>query len=1082
MSQIIEIKKTLLGGQNSDDTPQLIEDDGYLQLQNGRIAISENGRDLRVENVYGTTLLNSGVLPSGNNQCIGTAVDTARHRLIYFNSNSNGDDGIYAYDVNLNINYIVLLSSNIDVPLNFSKNFRIDRNAKIVGDLLYWCDGTQNQPRKVNIEAGIKTNQPSYVTEVEPYDTPIDYKWLQWVKTPPIYPIFTTKGTDAAYTNNFIQDGNFYFTYRYQFKDYEYSALAMYSELVSPNLYNPLGYRSNPSITNETYNVIGIKIPFEEKISDEVLIVELCVKYGNSGRTEIIKTYNKENAADAAKIVLHNNGTTRLGVNFYNDIQGVVLSDIEANNDQDIVPIYAKTNEIAKNRNYAGDFVSGYDSPVVTSLSIYALSTINANDYSLQKIFKRGSSRKMCVTFYDEFKRKCGSVVSNEIIQIPIIDVTAPNVGNDIVTVELSNTNALAQIPDWAYYYSIDISDDLKYKYFISYFNTSYGLDNNDKGVQYVDRYQDNTYYYVLYDPIGSSGRYTMVYNSNYYGVAISLKDLGIANGGYNYTEGDFVEIVSYSLSTSISVRYTARVLAVDGYFLICSLVNLGDLGLYLDNWDKILTYTIYTPNKQNEDELFYTQGQIYPIDNPTTNTRQFSELRQNFYGDVYIYTSLVRGVFSTWFPSLELVSNNANITTWDKNLGWANKVDLLGQQELKTTITFSDTILQGTRSNNLNKFQPLNRKNVGGSNGNIQKLQLTNKKQEDGEVMLAICTNGVDSIYLGETQLVAASINSSVATSDNVIGTVNALRNNYGTINPESVFEYLGDVYWIDLVNGVAARYSSNGLFPVSDFKLNRFFKSFAKDYMASSKNNIKNINGFYHLPTGIDPFTREVLYTIPALIYSNYATNLPSYSSVPSYATSIINRFDIYDKLGKTMSFDYEAKLWRSNYEYMPEWFEYLDNQNYAFKNGLLYSHNTDKVNYNTFYGTQYPVRLCSSWNIQKIPSAIKDCYGIAIESNVIPDFSVLYASYPNIQITDLTDDDYTDTEGVMYAAWFRDRISPNTEGDVIDKLNFGDEIQSAYPFTMLEFQQYDKLMYINFLNFRFAVSKGQEQLIKG
>ena len=315
---MIEVKKTLLGGMNADDTPQLIGDDEYLQLQNGRVAISEDGRNLRVENLYGTTLLNSGLLPDGTNQCIGTAVDTARRRLIYFNWNSNGNHGVYAYDLEARTNYILLLNDNMVMPdservssivtlyggggisgtsadvnyfgtiiegdelsisvgkdtgsgiidpfsvsitvtyyetfssalqrlatafntnaiaisyglnaivgsttssdnailinfngalwicesfetladytnksLNFSRDYRIDRNAKVIENLLYWTDN-YNPPRKINIEAGIKTNQPTYDTDILPYSLPIDYKWIQWIKRPPIYPLTWEKLT-----------------------------------------------------------------------------------------------------------------------------------------------------------------------------------------------------------------------------------------------------------------------------------------------------------------------------------------------------------------------------------------------------------------------------------------------------------------------------------------------------------------------------------------------------------------------------------------------------------------------------------------------------------------------------------------------------------------------------------------------------------------------------------------------------------------------------------------------------------------------------------------------------------------------
>ncbi|MCL5460230.1 hypothetical protein M3M33_16455, partial [Loigolactobacillus coryniformis] len=80
--------------------------------------------------------------------------------------------------------------------------------------------------------------------------------------------------------------------------------------------------------------------------------------------------------------------------------------------------------------------------------------------------------------------------------------------------------------------------------------------------------------------------------------------------------------------------------------------------------------------------------------------------------------------------------------------------------------------------------------------------------------------------LYLGEVQLVGSDKNAYLASSPNVIGTVNILKGNFGTVNPESVTEYRGNVYWLDANNGRYIQYSSNGLFPISNYKMTRFWK----------------------------------------------------------------------------------------------------------------------------------------------------------------------------------------------------------------------------------------------------------------
>jgi hypothetical protein len=160
------------------------------------------------------------------------------------------------------------------------------------------------------------------------------------------------------------------------------------------------------------------------------------------------------------------------------------------------------------------------------------------------------------------------------------------------------------------------------------------------------------------------------------------------------------------------------------------------------------------------------------------------------------------------------------------------------------------------------------------------------------------------------------------------------------------------------------------------------------------------------------------------------------------------------------------------------MAEHYEYLSNQMYGFKDGLLYVFNSDSVNTNKFFGVNYPLRLC--FVVNEIPSAIMDIFNVAIEGSVAPDFTVGYSNNPNLQITDLQGSDYENVEGAMDAKFFRDRISPNNSGTADQKLFTGDTIIANPFFVMLEFQCYDGLMYVDAANIGLDISRGQKQLI--
>jgi hypothetical protein len=520
--------------------------------------------------------------------------------------------------------------------------------------------------------------------------------------------------------------------------------------------------------------------------------------------------------------------------------------------------------------------------------------------------------------------------------------------------------------------------------------------------------------------------------------------------------------------------------LAVDGFYIIVEPENIGTIStLPTDLEDRYWVFEVYRPYVGTENEIYYETGAIYNIGSPTTSGRNYQTLTDvilgDSYGSVYYRTGTPSGAVSRLVENMS--PNVASYSNWEQWYGFVNIYETTGQQQKETTIQYSDTFIRGTKVNNLNVFQPLSQKDIGTDGGAIQKLQLTNRRQEDGSVMLIICSNDTLSAYLGEVQLLASNQNANIATTNDVIGTVNSLRNGFGTRNPESVIEYVGNVYWFDAYHGSFVRYSTNGIFPISSIKQSRFFQRYSKAYLTASTSTLDTINGFHHVPTCINPFYKEVICTLPALSYENYAPVLPSYTSTPNYASSILNRFDIYDGLGKTMVFNYENEKWQQDFEWAGEFYEYVNNQMFGFKNGRLYLHDSSITQTNTVYGVQYPTRVCFALN-QPL-SAVKNVYQIGVEGEV-PDYSVLYSPTPDIQITDLTADEYTDQEGIQYATFYRDRLSPNTSGTVDDKMFKGDVMKSQTPLVHLEWQKYDGLMYVNFVNLNYVISRGQKQIV--
>lgn len=1175
-------------GFNNDDALNVLSEEEYTNIQNARIGLSEYGKSNRLENIAGTTLISQSVLaPYGTNFCIGSCIDGARNYIIYAIYNTHGDHCLAAYDTASGTTYPIVYDAQIIGGLGFSLSGRIDRNMYVIGDLLFWTNGI-TEPRCINYIAGIKANRSSYATDVAPYYFPIKYQSSTVIVRPPIYILTAAKQTDSGFSNNFIKLNSYQFTYQYVFINNQYSALADFSLSVPYNT------------STDTYNNILVKVPFAEFIDNEVQQVNLIAKYGNTGKSFIIKSWNKDNSADAAAIFSHNLGNVQLQYAFYDNVTGIAVDDVTSVTQYSNVPLTSKTLVPAKNRLFLANNKLGYDTPSATS----SLSVTTGTSGSDTVIFKSGGTIRLSIQFFDRFKRKCGAVVSSVSVTIPIRTYTQTTFYNAI-NWALSNSNALAEIPDWAYYYQILWTKNLINQFFIQ------GMVQE---MYYAEKDNDGIYTFTKTD-------YNQISTK---ALAINLSTFNTLGIGYTYTEGDIAILYRYN-----DVNYTTTVLGVYGNYVLLSPVDigkivnnysftllpfsysnaadtaylpatcnnpvtsgeitvqsataaglnpdpptLGDVNFIINNstlstrtfvvsgtatftitgtsvtypnvifqvavtnppasgssytnlfsqaatpgtytktfsvtvtvpagYNKItligffpdvvtvtlisgsLNFTqtgalnlieLYTPNKDTVSESYYGYGDIYAVTNPTLNTRTYSTLSGTILGDAFKITRTINQ--STSYYPEAMSPNDLKWQLWQRSLSFFNTVDYIGQQVKKDSIAFSDTFINGSNTNGLCSFQPLNQTDIGSSSGQVQKLVLTNKQQESGTVMLILTDNECLSAYLGETQVVASAKNTFISVSDGVIGTINELRGNSGTINPESVIQYLSEVYWVDVNNGWVTQYSSNGLFPISSFKMSRFFQRYLKNYAAASTGNLDNINGFHHISMMIDPFHKRVQVVLPALIYENYAATLPSYSSVPSYATSIVNRFDAYDELGKTMSFDFINNKWKESFQYLPEWSEYVGDKMYGFKAGLMYIHDADTTNYNKFYGTNYPVRFMFTNNLP--PSAVKDMFDMSIEGNVIPNFTVLYSTFPWVQISDLTSSDYRAEEGVQYVRFLRDRLSVNTGSSDPDlNLNIGQIVQSEVPQIMLEIQAYSELSYINAINVGWSTSKGQAKIV--
>lgn len=1141
-------KKYFGNGQgNFDDVDFVLPPNQWVNLENARVGSTDKGVIGTIESI-GSNLLLSPVLPSVTFVQIGSTVDEENNRIIYFLKDLYGPwDKILCYDVATNLFYTVLLANQVVGGLNFDKNSLI-HSAKIVNGLLYWPDSITNEPRKIDIDAGIKLNDPSFDTDAVAYVDPIDWREITLIKPPPPLAPNIQKDFDSIFVNNFIANESFMFSFQYIYYNNEQTVIGTYSPATRLNK------------VTDNFNRVIVQMDALEVIPQSVRIVNLIVRYSNSAF--VVKNWDKLVATENTELQNQNNGSQVLTYNFYNNITGLAISSDNILKPFDSVPIYSNSLEVAKNRLFLGNNIAGYDTPLLSSLGYNLIPISIAGGASLHKflisvkffnpgigsyqwfvawfvyltevspvgyysitstettcggclppvpnppspppttgtllsltfrgatqedarlsaeastgyslpfpiwtntsnpyvitgtavttydIFKTRAQYKIGVVFYDYAMRKCGVVTkpfSFNTNDPTLVSIPARNFnftqGIGAIVWSLSNDNALNEIPDWAHYYTVVRTLNLRTRYFLNVFE-------QNGEAKYVTRDADSNYVFT-----------NDTFVTGAIGIGINTTAMIQAGLGYTFTQGDICYINTEGFSPSPpEANYTVAVIGQSGKYIIVNTPEggIGDLSSFK------FFYEIYTPYQASEQEPYYEVGNLYKISSPRTSGRLYSTLTDVLLPDAY---ALTRNYDSFTYFAETMSPNDRFFSRWDNDTGKINYVLKSGQSVKQQYLSFSNTFIPGTATNGLSTFEALNESSVPLENGAIQKLILTSKTQDQGNVMLAVCTNETSSIYLGETRIIDnTGASQFFASSLDVISTINSLKGSFGTINPESVIEFRGNVYWVDVLNGKVIQYSLNGLFPISNYKMTRFWKLFCEQYVFMTKAQIEALGSRPFIFTTVDPHHWELLITIPRLLGFPPMGVLPDY---PGY----IYPFDIWDGQAKTLVYKINAEpnFWQGSYSFTPEGYITIQNKLYSFRSGLLYEHNI-LYSYGNFYGVPYTSRVMFICNQQ--PERPKVFNNISVEANMTPSFTYFMTLDPYRQVSNLQDFDWQRKEGVLYCQIYRNALTPSATGIKTNSLITGEKMRSYVIRVMLEFTVSTTPLELRFTTLGYQLSEG-------
>ncbi len=674
----------------------------------------------------------------------------------------------------------------------------------------------------------------------------------------------------------------------------------------------------------------------------------------------------------------------------------------------------------------------------------YPVTVVEFNPTDTANYMKDNGTYNLNIGFKDRYRREGGLV--NKIIQviIPIRDYTQTSFAAAIQWA-LSNANANGEIPDWAYYYQIYVTKNLTTRFFIQ---------GQVKAGNYVVR------------TVSAEGVISYTYTASFdfetqYATAFDITPLFGIGMGYVFTPGDKITVFLNDGTTIPNLPIIGQV----GQYVFFQLTDVG-------SFDFAASYEIYTPYKPVVNEPYYEASPVYPVLNPTADDRAYSTLTAILNGDVY---AISRTLNTVVFITEAMSPNDRFWTDWETDSGWVNYITNLGQKRLTNNGAFSETYIPDTQVNGLNSFDALNVFPIPQNCGAIKKFILTSKVQdEQGQVMLAICENETCSIYLGETRILDnTGATQFIASSTEVIGTINVLKGSYGTINPESVTEFRGDVFFGDALNRKWIQYSNNGLFPISNYKMERFWNQWFLKYNSLTVNEIEALGGRPFLFCAVDPYHLELLISLPKL------SNTPPKGYLPDYPNTIYP-FDCLDFQEKTMVYKLGVAGYLPHFQTPYRWsvenFVTTQNNLYSFKNGLSYLHNQSQIGYNTFFGVNYKSKIAFVSNIQ--PNVPKTYDNLGVQSNIKPDFVYIYNEYPYTQSTDLYADIISEREGIWYSTIKRNKLPT---GVINYGLLSGEKIRGVAVYILMEFTVDTIPLELKFVNIGSSISSGHMNQLK-
>jgi hypothetical protein len=332
------IRHFMSGKMNKSLDERLVPNGEYVDAMNIRVNATEGSDVGTVENSLGNQVLTqiqyNGAPISSTARTIGYFADGANETIYWFiHSEADEVDMVVSYNDNTDSLTYHVISTSV---LNFDDNYLITGVDKIE-DLLFWTDDL-NPPRRINVTR-------SYPQEPDLTESDINVI-VSPPKNSPKITLINLPGEENYIESRFIS-----FSYRYKYKDGEYSALSQFSKIAfQPGFFSlNIGTYQNDGMLNQ-FNAARVTV---DSGGDDVVGIDICFKLSNQSVVNVIDKFDKK------KLGWPDN--SEVSQIFTNKKVYTTLKESELLRLFDNVPIKAQAQTLMGNRIIYGNYVDGFD-------------------------------------------------------------------------------------------------------------------------------------------------------------------------------------------------------------------------------------------------------------------------------------------------------------------------------------------------------------------------------------------------------------------------------------------------------------------------------------------------------------------------------------------------------------------------------------------------------------------------------------------------------------------------------------------------------------------------------------------------